>query len=393
MFAHTRDVVRAVALRQHHVNRPVDRGGRLRESQPVAQQHRGRSDRAERVRDALPRDPRRRAVDRLEQPGPRTQRCRRQQPERPHQHGRFVAQDIAEHVLGEDHVERRRLGDQLHRRKVDVQVLQAHVGVVATHPRDHVAPQLRHLEHVSLVDRRHEAAPSARRLEGDPCDPLDLRRGIGERVDGTRLVAPPRLPVVQSPRQLAHDQQVDTVEALGFQGRAVGEYGVHGDGTQIRVYPEQRPQREETRFRSQVAGRLIERGVAHRAQQHGIGTLHGGARLGRQRIAGGSHSRGADGKTREGDLHLEALAHRLEHPLRLGDHLGADAVARQDGNRERRHARLRSKSAIRDSWRRVRPISSRPRSSISRRYGSIRKAALKPASSATRCASRSIVSR
>ena len=48
-------------------------------------------------------------------------------PERAGEHRRLVGEDVAEHVLGDDHLEVARRGDQLHRGGVDEQVLELDV--------------------------------------------------------------------------------------------------------------------------------------------------------------------------------------------------------------------------------------------------------------------------
>jgi hypothetical protein len=75
-----------------------------------------------------------------------------QHPDRARDHGRDVAEDVAEHVLGDDHVEVRRVGHELHRGVVDEQVVERDLGEVGG---------------VDAVDRR---APQARGLRGRwPC--------------------------------------------------------------------------------------------------------------------------------------------------------------------------------------------------------------------------------
>ena len=118
----------------------------------MPQQHGRRSDGAHRIRDALPCDVRRRAVHRLEQTGAVTDRGRGQQSQRAGEYRRLVAQNVAEQVLRDDHVERCGIGHQPHRRVVDVKVLQRNVRVVGRDPGNHVPPELRYLEHVGLVD-------------------------------------------------------------------------------------------------------------------------------------------------------------------------------------------------------------------------------------------------
>ena len=122
------------------------------------------------IGDALAGDVGRRAVDRFVQPARAVaERGRGQQAERAGQHRGLVGQDVAEHVLGDRHVEVARAADQVHRRRVDQHVLELHVGKLVAHRRASrdLAPQARGLEHVGLVDRRELArgarAPAAPR--------------------------------------------------------------------------------------------------------------------------------------------------------------------------------------------------------------------------------------
>ena len=72
-------------------------------------------------------------------------------PERTGKHRRLVAQDVAEHVGGDDHVELAGVADELHRAVVDVHVLEIHVRIIAPHLGDHIPPEFRGLEDVGLV--------------------------------------------------------------------------------------------------------------------------------------------------------------------------------------------------------------------------------------------------
>ena len=54
-----------------------------------------------------------------------------QHPDRAGEHRGLVAEDVAEHVLGEDHVEVARRGDELHRGVVDEHVLELDVRELA----------------------------------------------------------------------------------------------------------------------------------------------------------------------------------------------------------------------------------------------------------------------
>ena len=80
-----------------------------------------------------------------------------------------VREDVAEQVVGDDHVEPRRVGDQEDRRRVHVQVVDRHVGELGVHGLDRAAPQVAGVhQHVVLVHERELLARAG--------------RGAGERV-------------------------------------------------------------------------------------------------------------------------------------------------------------------------------------------------------------------
>src|SRR5207248_8487412 len=65
----------------------------------------------------------RRSVHRLVERGMLAEAGGRQQTDRAREHGGFVAQDVAEHVVGQDDVETRRPVDQPHRATVHIEVV------------------------------------------------------------------------------------------------------------------------------------------------------------------------------------------------------------------------------------------------------------------------------
>ena len=103
-------------------------------------------------------------------------------PERARDHRGLVGEDVAEQVLGEQHVEAARLAHEQHRARVDELVRELDVVVVLRHLVHDLDPELRDLEHVRLVHVRHVPAASARGLEGDARDALDLDLVVDQRV-------------------------------------------------------------------------------------------------------------------------------------------------------------------------------------------------------------------
>ena len=139
-------------------------------------------------------------------------------PSEPGEHGRLVGEDVAEHVLGHDDVERARRRDEAHRARIDELVLEAHARLLRRHLDGDLAPQARRLEHVRLVDRRQQLASAQRETEREAHDAAHLLVGVLERVDRARAIAhllsQARLAEVEAARELAHEEDVDAFEAV-----------------------------------------------------------------------------------------------------------------------------------------------------------------------------------
>ena len=106
-------------------------------------------------------------------------RSRRQHADGSSQHRSLITQDIAEHVLGDQHVEAPRIQDQLHRAVVHQQMIQRDVRKLRRHFDHHLAPELRVLEHIRLIDAGHLLAPVPRQVKRHARHPLDLRPRVG----------------------------------------------------------------------------------------------------------------------------------------------------------------------------------------------------------------------
>ena len=176
----------------------------------MLEQERRRGKHRRGVGDAAAGDVGRRAVHRLEDPRSCVGKARGgREAEAARDGGGEVGEDVAEHVLGGDHVEASRGDGKLHRRVVDEHVLDANVRIVRGQLVDHTPPEPRRLEHVRLVDRRERAAPAAGELERAPHEPLDLQRVVLARVEDRSVVAHPACAEVEAADELADDQHVD----------------------------------------------------------------------------------------------------------------------------------------------------------------------------------------
>ena len=149
-------------------------------------------------------------MHRLEDAGPAVAEARRgREPEAAAHAGRDVGEDVAERVLGQDHVEPLRALDELHSRRVDEHVLELDVRIVGRDAHHRLAPEPRGLEHVRLVHGGDVRPPRSGELERAPRDPLDRLRRVLAGVEGRAVRTPAAGAVVEAADELADDQQVD----------------------------------------------------------------------------------------------------------------------------------------------------------------------------------------
>ena len=166
-----------------------------------------------------PGDVRRRSVRRLEEAVPVADVARRGEAEAADRGGAEVGEDVAEHVLRDDHVEVRGPLHEVERGRVDVRCLELDVGVCGRHVRDDLAEERVRGEYVRLVHAGHPR-DAVGRCAGPPLRELeralrDARRagarddpGVGDdlAVDAAAAGATG----VQALGVLTHDHVVDT---------------------------------------------------------------------------------------------------------------------------------------------------------------------------------------
>ncbi len=150
-----------------------------------------------------------------------------------------IRQDVPEQVHREDDVEVLGLDHHLHRGGVDDHVGELDLRVLLGHLAPGVQEQsIGHLEDVRLVHQGDLLAPVlARVLEREPRDPLravarDDRDRLGRRAPGIDIVLDP---CVQILGVLAHNHQIDVVEAGRHTGQGLGRAQI---GEQVKVLPE-----------------------------------------------------------------------------------------------------------------------------------------------------------
>ena len=332
MFPPARSGVRSPSF-QHGVDRRLDPRRLVGSTEAVAQHQRRREEGGERVRDAFAGDVGGGAVDRLEEAGGAldAEAGAGEHPEAAGQHRRLVAEDVAEEVLGDDHVELGRAGNELHRGVVDEQVVEGDVVVLGGDPGHDLAPEPRRLHHVRLVDRgdlrlvARSLAASAGGLECGPGDPLDFRGLVLAGVEGGVALAT-RLAEVDAAGELADDQQVGAGDAVLAQRAGAHQRRARPHRAQVRVEAHAFAQAEQALLGARVVGvRRVPFGTADRTEEDRIGGLAGVQHLIRQ-----GDPVLVDRAAAHQPLVVAELAERVEHFAGGADDLGTDPVSGED---------------------------------------------------------------
>src|SRR5262249_35946441 len=157
-----RKVLLQITSRKHLIARRLDCLSLILEVKRISEHHRRSQYRPKRIRNSLLGYVRRRAMHRLIEAYPATDRRRSQQPERPHYRPSLVRQNVAKHVLGHNHIKARRTRYQRHRARIHQLVVEGNIRILRRYSIDCFAPQLRALEYVAFVDRRDLSPAFAR---------------------------------------------------------------------------------------------------------------------------------------------------------------------------------------------------------------------------------------
>ena len=207
-------------------------------------------------------------MDRLEQRRPGARRVevgRRGSPDPAGDRATEVGDDVAEHVVGDDHVVATRVLHEVDARGVDVVVHGGDVGVLERHLVERALPEVAgEREHVGLV---HEREVLARTRPGEvervADAALDAHAGVHRALRGDlvrrALAQEPALARVHAFGVLADDDEVD-VGVAGV-GRGDERALVHVE-VELEAQPQQDPALDDP---AALAG-----GGAHRAEEHGV---------------------------------------------------------------------------------------------------------------------------
>src|ERR1019366_1234933 len=143
LASRTHQVLGAITVEQHGVHGRLDKARVLFEFRSVAEQHGRGVDRADRISDALTCDVRSGAMYWLVEIDFAADGGGSQKAERSAKDCGLVGKDVAEEVLGKDHVEGRGSLDQPHGKRINQRMLEFHVGILLGYLVHDLPPELR----------------------------------------------------------------------------------------------------------------------------------------------------------------------------------------------------------------------------------------------------------
>ena len=214
---------------------------------------------------------------------------------------------------------------------------QLHIGIVRSHGRHPIAPQLRHFQHVRLIHRAKLAAPPLGGFKGHASDSINLAFGVNHRVD-TALFAvfalkdAARLPKVNATGQLAHHHDVRTFDDFPLEGRGIHQLGQNRCRPQIGKQTQTGPQPQQAALGPLGIGQAVPLVAADRRQQHRVTVAANFQGAGGQGFAGLVDRAAPDRRFGELKGHPNLLGDGFEHLNSNAGNFGANAITGQQRN-------------------------------------------------------------
>ena len=252
-------------------------------------------------------------------------------------HGSLVRQDVAEHVLGNDHVELGGVLDDLHGAVVHEHLAVFHIRVFGLQAVHHASPQAAGVQNVCLVHAAQLFAALACGLEADAADALDLVLRVGHGVDGLLLAAGEGVGLViakvYAADQLTHDDEIDALcHDLGLQGAGRSQLGPDLGRAVVGVQAHACTQAQQTLLRALLTGQALPLGAAHGTQQDAVSSKALVQFVLGQRVAVLVNGFAAHGSVGVVEGVAVLFGHLVKHADGLLDDLRAGAVAPDDSN-------------------------------------------------------------
>ena len=246
----------------------------------------------------------------------------------------LVAQQVAEGVLGNNHVIFGRLANQRRREGIGQHGVVLNVRVLRRHVVGDFAPEAPGDQHVELIHRQHLASPAGRPLEGALDDAADFALAIGQGVHRAALAADEAhllgLAEVQPADELAQDDHVRPANDLGTQRRPVDQGVVDAHRANVGIKLQALAQPQHPFLRGELGVRVLPLRTADRREQYGVrveGVLEDLVGTG---LAEAVDAVAAERALQLRDANAEACSGVVQHLGAGRHHLRPDAVAGSD---------------------------------------------------------------
>ena len=207
------------------------------------------------------------------------QRSGRQHAEGAGEHGGDIGEDIAEQIVGDDHVILLGPAHELHGAVVGQHMFKGHIGIAfGLNAGDDFVPQHAGLHHVALFGGGHAVLAGAGEFESHAGDALDFIGVIDLRIDGALLAIAEigdgfGFAEINAAGQFAHDEDIEAVNKFALEGRGFGKRRIADGGAQIGKEAQILAQAQEACFGAVDIGDLVPAGAAHGAKENRIGSL------------------------------------------------------------------------------------------------------------------------
>ena len=250
--------------------------------------------------------------------------------------GGLIGQDVAEQIVGHHDVESGRVGDQVNRRGIHMQIVGGHARVLGGDLGEDPLPQAPGVDqHVVLVNHRQMTPATRRQVEGvthhalDPHGRVDAH--LGGHLIGGAVAQRAAIARIQSLGAFAHHDEIGQALVEDCVRQGADHARIHLRRAQVDVLIEGEPQPQQQPALQQTAGdRGTARRRAHRAENDRLRLGELGEGLVIEDLTGRQPVVGAQIVVAE----LEGvLTHRgLQHLEGLGDDFGTDTVPGNHGN-------------------------------------------------------------
>ena len=278
---------RAPAVSQGFIDSAFDGISRCIRVEGVAEQHRCREDGGTGIGDALARNVRGGAVDRLVEARHLADGSGRHHANGAAQDGCFIAQDIPKEVARDDDVELFGIQGKLHGTVVHVEMVQGDIRIAFCQFRDRAAPEPGGGQHIGFIHGGHFVAAFAGGFHGKAADPLDFGDTVVFQIPGAfhaimdfRFTAVAK---VDAADEFTDDHDVRTGDDIGLQRRIFRQDGGYFDRAQVDIEPQIFAQAQDSLFRAFGRFHIVPFVAAHGTEQDRVGCFGRIDRILRQR--------------------------------------------------------------------------------------------------------------